>query len=46
MFASAAEGIRCIERANAMVYSTWTGKPVPLPLDGRAYEVLLKKQRR
>jgi len=44
LFAPAEEGIRSIELANAMVYSTWTGKPVTLPLDGRAYEVLLKKR--
>ncbi len=38
LIAPAAEGIHSVELANAMLYSTFTGKTVELPLDGAAYE--------
>ena len=44
LIAPAEEGIRQVELANAMLYSAWTGKTVDLPLDGRAYERLLKRR--
>lgn len=34
----AAEGIKSLELAGAMIYSTWTDAPVELPLDAAAYE--------
>jgi predicted dehydrogenase len=37
LIAPGAEGIRSVELANAMLYSTFTGKTVELPLDGAAY---------
>ncbi|MFW6304010.1 MAG: Gfo/Idh/MocA family protein, partial [Candidatus Sumerlaeota bacterium] len=43
LIAPAAEGIRSVELSNAMLYSSMTGKPVDMPLDGEAYEKLLKK---
>lgn len=43
LIAPAAEGIHSVELANAMLMSTWSGKPVDLPLDGKAYERRLKK---
>lgn len=43
LLAPAAEGIRSIELANAMLYSSMAGKTVGLPLDGKAYERMLKK---
>ena len=38
LIAPAEEGIHSVELANAMLYSSLTGKTVTLPLDGRAYE--------
>lgn len=43
LIAPAREGIRSVELGNAMLYSSLTGKPVELPLDGKAYERRLKK---
>jgi len=43
LLAPAAEGIRSVELANAMLYSTFTEKTIALPLDGNAYERQLKK---
>jgi predicted dehydrogenase len=43
LIAPAEEGINSVELANAMLYSTFTGKTVAMPLDGRAYERQLKK---
>jgi predicted dehydrogenase len=43
LIAPAEEGIHSVELANAMLYSTFTGKTVELPLDGRAYERSIKK---
>ena len=43
LLAPAAEGIHSVELGNAMLYSTFTGKTVEIPLDGRAYERHLKK---
>lgn len=43
LIAPAREGVRSVELANAMLYSSLMGRPVNLPLDGRAYERLLKK---
>jgi predicted dehydrogenase len=38
LIAPAEEGMQSVELANAMLYSTFTGKTVELPLDGAAYE--------
>jgi predicted dehydrogenase len=38
-----AEGIHSVELANAMLYSSMTGRPVELPLDAAAYEQRLKQ---
>jgi len=43
LLAPAGEGIHSVELANAMLYSTFTGKTVDIPLDGKAYERHLKK---
>lgn len=43
LIAPAEEGIRSVELANAMLYSSLLGQPVELPLDGEAYERELKK---
>jgi predicted dehydrogenase len=43
LLAPAREGIHSVELANAMLYSSLTGKPVELPLDGRAFERTLRK---
>jgi predicted dehydrogenase len=42
LVAPAAEGIRSVELGNAMLYSSETGKTVEMPLNGRAYERMLK----
>jgi predicted dehydrogenase len=42
LIAPAEEGIRSVELANAMLYSSSIGKAVSLPLDGKAYEKFLK----
>lgn len=44
LLAPAAEGLRSVELANAMLLSTWLGKTVELPLDGAAYERLLEER--
>ena len=44
LLAPAAEGIRSVELANAIVLSTWTKKPVDLPLIGKIYERHLKQK--
>ena len=41
--APAREGVRSVELANAALYSSITGAPVELPLDGRVYERMLKR---
>jgi len=38
LIAPGEEGIRSVELSNAMLYSTFTGETVELPLDGEAYE--------
>ncbi|MFO7871693.1 MAG: Gfo/Idh/MocA family oxidoreductase [Kiritimatiellia bacterium] len=43
LIAPAKEGIHSVELANAMLYSSLTGKPVTFPLDAAAYERRLKK---
>ena len=43
LIAPGIEGIRSVELGNAMLMSGLSGKPVQLPLDGAAYERLLKK---
>jgi predicted dehydrogenase len=43
LLAPAEEGINSVELANAMLYSSFTGKPVDLPMKAAAYETELKK---
>lgn len=43
LIAPAKEGIKSVELANAMLYSSMTGKTVDMPLNGLAYQRLLKK---
>ncbi len=43
LIAPAEEGIHSVELANAMLYSTFIGGPVQLPLDGAAYEARLQE---
>ncbi len=42
LIAPAEEGIRSVELGNAMLYSSMKGKTVEFPLDGKAYERMLK----
>lgn len=42
LIAPAREGIRSVELANAMLYSSATGQTIELPLDSAAYEQWLK----
>jgi predicted dehydrogenase len=42
LIAPAEEGIRSVELANAMLYSSMTGATVDVPLDGGAYEAFLQ----
>lgn len=44
LIAPADEGIHSVELGNAMLYSSFTGKTVELPLSGRAFERLLKQK--
>jgi predicted dehydrogenase len=44
LLAPAAEGIRSVELANAILLSSWTDRPVALPLDGRLYARWLKRK--
>ncbi|MDD5686869.1 MAG: Gfo/Idh/MocA family oxidoreductase [Elusimicrobia bacterium] len=43
LIAPAEEGIKSVELANSILYSSITGKPVELPLNSAAYEKMLKK---
>lgn len=43
LIAPAAEGIRSVELANAMLYSSLVGQTIALPLDGAAYEKQLNQ---
>jgi predicted dehydrogenase len=40
----AKEGIRSVELANAILLSSWTGKPVDLPLAGKVYAAALRRR--
>jgi predicted dehydrogenase len=42
LIAPAPEGIHSVELANAMLFSGFTGKAVEIPMDGAAYEKVLK----
>lgn len=42
LIAPATEGIRSVEIGNAMLYSSLTGKPVDIPMNGAAFERKLK----
>ena len=44
LIAPAAEGIRSVELANAILLSSWTEKPVDLPLDSAVYARWLKRK--
>lgn len=44
LLAPASEGIHSVELANAMLYSSFVGSPVTLPLDASEYEKVLKKK--
>lgn len=44
LIAPGEEGIRSVELANAMLYSTFTASPVNLPLDSAAYEQALQER--
>lgn len=44
LIAPAAEGLASVELANAMLLSAFEGRTVSLPLDGTAYETVLKKK--
>ncbi|MBI2511159.1 MAG: Gfo/Idh/MocA family oxidoreductase [Opitutae bacterium] len=44
LVAPAAEGIRSVELANAILLSSWTDKAVELPLDGALYARWLKRK--
>jgi hypothetical protein len=43
LLAEAAEGLKSVELANAMVYSEWKQEAVTLPLDATAYEAALQQ---
>lgn len=43
LIAPAEEGIRSVELANTMLYSSLMGRPIDLPLDGVAYEAELMR---
>jgi len=43
LLAEASEGLKSVELANAMVYSTWKDARVALPLDAAAYQAALEK---
>ena len=43
LLAPAVEGIHSVELANAILLSSFTGKTIDLPMDGRVYERRLKK---
>ena len=44
LLAEASEGLKSVELANAMLYSSWTGAPVQFPLDAVAYEAALAER--
>lgn len=44
LLSPASEGIYSVELANAMLLSTFLGKPVDLPMDGSIYEAELQKR--
>ena len=44
LIAPAAEGIHSVELANAILLSSWTGKPVELPFDSALYARWLKRK--
>lgn len=44
LLAPAAEGIHSVELANAMLFAAFNNQPVDLPLDGAAYEAVLKEK--
>jgi len=44
LLADAREGIHSVELGNAMLYSGMTGETVEMPLDGAAYEAMLKRR--
>lgn len=44
LMAPAEEGLASVELANAMLYSTFEGREVSLPLDAAAYEAQLKER--
>ena len=43
LIAPASEGIHSVELGNAILYSSLTGKPVDMPLNGEAYEKALMR---
>ena len=43
LISPAEEGIKSLELAGAMIYSTWTDRVVKLPLDATAYEARIKQ---
>jgi len=43
LISPAEEGIKSLELAGAMIYSTWTDSVVELPLDAAAYETRIKQ---
>lgn len=44
VIAPAEEGLCSVELANAILKSAWTNRPVSLPIDGAAYEKMLKQR--
>lgn len=44
LIAPAAEGLKSLELAGAMIYSTWVGDEVLLPLDSTAYEQIIREK--
>ncbi|HEY5779835.1 MAG TPA: hypothetical protein VIT00_13915, partial [Terrimicrobiaceae bacterium] len=44
LIAPAAEGIRSVELANAMLLSSFTDKTISLPIDARAFDRLLNEK--
>jgi predicted dehydrogenase len=44
LIAPAAEGIRSVELANAMLLSTWLDQTIELPIDAARYECLLQQR--
>lgn len=46
LIAPAAEGLRSVELANAMLLSTWMNETIDLPMSATAYESLLQEQMR